>query len=133
MTEEQLAWNSLKPSLEGRIKATRIENMLGEATPDINALNRRGTTFWVELKALKSWPVRATTAPLKNKFEKGQLSFLRSHISWKGKGFVLLRVASREWYLLNPAVDLEACTKEGIIDASFAIGKENVISFLESI
>lgn len=133
MTEEQLAWNSLKSALDGRIKATRIENMLGEATPDINATNRRGTTFWAELKALKAWPKRETTAPLKGHFEKGQLSFLRSHISWKGKGFVLLRVASREWYLLDPKADLEACNKQGIIDASLAIGKENVISYLESI
>lgn len=131
--EEQLAWIAWSKACDGRLNQTRIENMLGEATPDINGCNRHGTGFWIELKALTDWPARDTTCPMKGHFEKGQLSFLRGKLSWKQPSFVLLRVSSRDWYLLDPSQDLDKLNKQGIIRASFAMGKEECISYLESI
>lgn len=131
--EEQLAWIGWSKACDGLLNQTRIENMLGEATPDINGCNRHGTGFWIELKALTDWPARSTTCPLKGHFEKGQLTFLRNKLSWKQAAFVLLRVRGKEWYLLDPTKELEQLNKEGIIAASFAIGKDKCISYLESI
>lgn len=130
--EEQLAWDSFKSGIPGRLSITRIENMLGEATPDTNGTNRNGAMFWMELKADKEWPKRSTTCPLRGAFEKGQLSFLRQQISWNANAFVLYRVG-REYLLLNPSLDLEAMTKEDIIKSAFATTKNGVIEYLEQL
>lgn len=130
--KEQRAWDSFKKSSEGLLKMYRIENMIGEAMPDVKGINRIGTSFWLELKAYDEWPKRETTCILKNKFEKGQLAFLCAWRSWRGHAFVLLRVGT-VYYLLRPVMDLESYTRIQLMEAALVIGKKECIEYLENI
>jgi len=132
--KEQLAWDNIKPDMAGRFIFKRIENQIGEATPDVIARNNSGSTFWLELKALDSWPKRRTTLPLKNAFEPGQVPFLRQWIGSErlGLAFVLLRVAGI-YYLLNPKLDIREMTSEEIVDTAICSGKINVLAYLEQL
>lgn len=133
--KEQKAYDAFKKHAEGRLDLNRIENMVGEAMPDVIAINRGGVVFWLELKALEAWPARATTMPLRGKFEKGQLGFLCSwRTGWKGHAFVLLRVG-RVYLLLRPFMDLDKTyTKADIEGAAMVYGTPNeIIEFLEAL
>lgn len=130
--KEQLAFSAFKEASVGVLNLKRIENTITSGQPDVIAINRKGAVFWVELKALISWPVRDTTAPLKGKFEKGQLSQLREWISWRGHGFVLLRV-DKEFFLLDPKLDLEAQGKKEMSERALAVGKKECVKYLEEL
>lgn len=137
--KEQLAYDSFKSSCLGELKLERIENQLGQGMPDVLAINRSGTVFWLELKALVEWPKRDTTCPLKGKFEKGQLAFMASHrSSWNGHAFVLLRVGP-VYYLLKPYLDLEKMTYtqllegQGMTGPLVTIGKTEIIEYLKAL
>lgn len=113
---EQKVWDTFKRHIVGVLKAYRIENEVGEAMPDVIAENRKGTSFWLELKALKAWPARSTTFPLKDKFQPGQIGWSRDWKSWKGFAFVLVRVETTgEWLLLNTDHDLAFMTKAELL------------------
>ena len=75
--KEQRLWNNFHDIARGSLNMHRIENMISDGMADIIGINRIGTAFWLELKALDKWPARDSTCPLKGKFEKGQLPFLR--------------------------------------------------------
>lgn len=119
-----------------KLKLKRVENKIGESMPDIIGQNMHGGVFWIESKALHDWPKRASTTPLKNAFEKGQLAFGRSWIDWGGHSFVFLRVGSGprvEWLLLSPKSPLIELTREGLAEQALAIGKSAVIEYLDGI
>lgn len=131
--KEQLAYDSFASGCLGLLRLERIENMVGEAMPDVLGVNRGGTVFWLELKALHEWPKRATTCPLKSKFEKGQLGFLCSWRSgWDGHAFVLLRV-DKVYYLIKPRMDLSELNQIQLMENSVAIGKRECIEYLEKL
>jgi len=139
--KEQLAYDSFKNSCVGGLKLERIENQLGQGMPDVLGTNRSGVVFWLELKALVEWPKRATTCPLKGKFEKGQLAFMAAHrTGWNGYAFVLLRVGP-VYFLLKPFIDLEDYTKDQLLyphdliskRVLVAFGKENIIEYLKAL
>ncbi len=74
--------------------------------------NRRGCSFYVEFKSVDI-KVREMSCPLKGKFEKGQIAFLREKKTWGAPAFVLAEIG-KEVYLLNPNFDLEDMTNADI-------------------
>lgn len=132
-TPEQRAWDSFSSSIDTSIlMCKRIENMAGDGTPDVSGINRNGVGFWLENKALTTWAKRDTTFPLRDKFEKGQIPWMRSWNQWHGKAFVLLRV-ELEYYLLNPngPKDLREMTQTEIRNEAMFIGKPAILEYLE--
>jgi hypothetical protein len=99
---------------------------------DVVGINRKGAAFWLELKAYEAWPIRATTCPLKSKFEKGQLGFLCAWRSWLGNAYVLLKVG-KVYYLIPAAMDLESVTRAELVNGAIAVGKSSVIEYLVSL
>lgn len=81
--------------------------------------NRRGCSFYVEFKSVDN-KVRSISCPLKGKFEKGQIAFLREKKTWGAPAFVLAEIGG-EAYLLNPNFDLEEMSNQEIT-ASIASG-----------
>jgi len=131
--KEQLAYDSFANSCQGELRLERIENMVGESMPDVLGTNRRGINFWLELKALHEWPKRASTCPLKGKFEKGQLGFLCSwRTGWNGHAFVLLRVGT-VYFLITPTMDLEKYPTEELMYHVAAVGKAECIEYLKGL
>jgi hypothetical protein len=131
-TKEQRAWDNFSGSIDRRrLRPLRVENLVGDGTPDVICINRQGSSFWIENKALDDWPKRASTHPLKVAFEPGQLPFAREWIEWGGHAFVLLRVAVHDWLLLDPFQPLPEMTKDELVAKSVRIGKDEIIKFLE--
>lgn len=131
-TKEQKAWDAFKAGVDPRqIRALRIENLYsGEGMPDVLCQNRHSSVFWLEFKALDSWPVRDGTKPLKSAFEPGQIAFARSWINWGGWSFVVLRVGL-DFYLLDPEDNLTEMTRHDIIGHAVREGKKEIIEYLE--
>lgn len=129
---EQRAWDSFKPATIGRFKTYRVENQLSNGMPDVICINKRGVVFWLENKALDKWPIRASTIPLKGKFEPGQLGFMREWRDRGGNSFVLLR-AEKVYYLLNPKLDLESLTKLQLVGLAVVTSKSEIIEYLEAL
>ena len=106
--------------------------------PDVVGINSCGAVFWLELKALREWPKRAATVPLKNKFEKGQLTFARRWNIMNGNSFVLLRV-EKTFYLFKPihrtdSGNLDSLTQSELIANSLLIGKPSeIVEYLENL
>ena len=132
--KETKARDAFRSRAEGKINIELIENQQSSSTPDAICINRRGSVFWLEFKALDKWPVKAATCPLKNSFERGQIPKLKEWVSWNGLAFVLLKV-SDEFYLLHPKsdVDLTMMTQENISIFCVASGLGNVVTYLENI
>jgi hypothetical protein len=60
---ESAFWRATKAGLDPRFRLWRIENSVGPGTPDVFFLERStGATGWLELKSIKEYPARATTA-----------------------------------------------------------------------
>ncbi len=97
---------------------------------DVVGITKRGVVFWVENKALAKWPERHTTYPLKDAFEPGQIPFMRQWKWWKGHAFVLLRV-DKDYYLLDPVMDLKEMTALELIHAAIKVGKIAIVEHLE--
>lgn len=132
---EQKSWDTFSKGLDPRqAKPFRIENLYsGDGMPDVLLINRRGTVFWVENKAIEKWPARATTLPLRDAFEPGQLSFQRQWREWHGIAFTLLR-AGLDYYLLDPDEPLDKLTREELISrATVMHGKIEICTYLENL
>lgn len=130
-TKEQRSWDTFKAHIDGRqILTVRVENMVGNATPDVIAVNRKGVTFWIENKAIGRFPVRAATPVLGSAFEPGQLSFARAWMNKGGYSFVLLRV-DQAYYLLDPRLPLEEQNTHELCEHALAATKSRIIEYLE--
>ncbi len=116
-----------------------------KSLPDIIGINQRGTTFWVELKALDAWPARESTLPLKNAFEPGQVPFLKEWRGFGGWSYVLVKIGAghaAQWMLLTPLGgtvnrehrDLTEMTRSDLINqAAVALGLDSIIEYLENL
>lgn len=132
---EQLAWDTFKKHTDFNewLKFWRVENLHGDGMSDVYGRNRNGRDFWLEFKAMEKWPARASTCPLKDKFEPGQIPFLKTQFSWGGCGFVILRVREwDEWFMIHPrdGIDLREMTRKDIEDRALALGLKNIIQAL---
>jgi hypothetical protein len=134
-TLEQKSWDSFSGAIDPRkIKAIRIENLYnGDGMPDVLCINRRGTVFWIENKAIEEWPKRESTFPMKNSFEPGQLTFGRMWKFWGGLSFVLLRVGKSQYIILDPDLPLDSLTQHELITQSYFLGKDVIMNYLESL
>ncbi|AWN08545.1 DNA helicase [Xanthomonas phage XcP1] len=131
--KEQLSWASFKTSIDStKINARRIENLLSDGMSDVFCMNKNGTSFWIENKALLGWPKRDSTCPLRGMFEPGQIPFMRNIIFWGGFAFVLLRVGV-EYYLLDPKLDLCTLNRSDLVSSAIAAGKKEIIRNLENL
>lgn len=132
---EKNARTSFEAKSQGIILTIPIENMLSESTSDAMCINRHGVSFWVEFKHLDEWPKRAGTFPLKSKFERGQLPFLKQWQSWRGLAYVLLK-AEGEYYLLmakgvvGMEKELNEMTTVELKGFSRAIGLVAIVKYL---
>lgn len=132
-TPEQRSWDTFSAAIDRRkIWAQRVENMALNSMPDVVCTNRRGAVFWIENKAINGWPSRDSTTPLRNAFQPGQLAWARQWKEWSGNSFVLLRVGL-EYYLLDPADNLQVMTKYDIIGHAIEQGKKEIIEYLENL
>lgn len=131
--KEQKAWDTIRAASVGVLTLQRIESSVGDGIPDVIGINRKGSVFWMELKALEAWPKRETTVPLKGKFEKGQLGFLRQWASWKGSSFVLLRVGV-EYFLLDARLSLDIVSVVELLEKTVIMkGKKEIVQYLEAL
>lgn len=133
---EKKARNLFRSAAEGILKVELIENQASDATSDSMCINRKGTAFWIEFKALEEWPVRNSTLPLRKAFRPGQVPFMKAWKSWNGKAFVVLKV-EKDWLLLDPksstGFDLVDLNKIEIKNENIAYGLAQIIEHLESI
>jgi len=135
---ETKARDAFRKASEGLFRSWLVENQLTAGMSDILAINRRGTVFWLELKALEEWPIRENTMPLKSKFERGQIPFLKEWSNtWKGNGFVLLRVGTSEWFLMSPhdskGIPVKEFTRAHFEYCAVVKGLENIVKYLEQL
>jgi hypothetical protein len=145
---EQRAWDTFSKAIDGsRLKFWRVENLCGDGMPDVHAINRRGTSFWIENKAIVDWPAHSSTAVLARSFEPGQLPWGRSYRWFNGLSFVLLRVDSEKrgpgrypradappsFYLFNPVAPLEDMTKAQLQGAALVAGKDAILEYLYNV
>jgi hypothetical protein len=83
-------WDGLRPRLQALgLHPVRVENTLGEGTPDVNYISG-----WVELKWLEAWPARASTLVRLRKLEErpAQVNFLTERWRLGGQSWLMLRV-----------------------------------------
>lgn len=134
--KEQKSWENFVDSTDSRfLKFRRFENSASEGMPDVIGQNRKGTMFWIENKALLSWPKRKNTKPLRTAFEPGQIPFMKEWIGWGGFAYVLLRVQD-DYLLLRPKFDIGVPdlvdqNSDELITYALAGGKEEIINYLE--
>jgi hypothetical protein len=133
-TKEQKARDNFKEKALGRILLIAIENQLDSGTADCIGSNRDGVAFWLEFKDIEEWPKRPTTAPLRGKFEKGQIPFLKQWKSWKGHAFVAARIAGT-FYLFDPKwpLPLTDMNQQELVNSAVCIGAINIIKYLEEL
>jgi hypothetical protein len=130
---EQRAWDSFSCDIDpAKLKLFRVENQCVDGMCDVIGINRAGVSFWLENKALADWPAKSKTYPLLGAFEPGQVPFMRQWKWWNGRAFVLLRV-SKEYYLLDPDLELKAMTADQLVTTAIAIGKKPIYHLLESL
>lgn len=130
--KEQRAWDTFKRKNLGRLNLKRVENQAATGMGDVVGINKQGTAFWIEMKALDAWPAREATCPLRDAFEPGQLGFLREWKSWRGDAFVLLRVGLEFW-LLNPDNALPEYNAAQLRESAIRRDLDHIILFLENI
>lgn len=132
---ERVARDAFRKCTVGRLNIKLIENLNSQGTPDSICINRNGAVFWIEFKALTVWPIRATTMPLRTKFEKGQIPFMKEWISWGGKAFALVKI-SDSFFLLHPKKNIELIEMNRADIEQFALAKgaaENIVKYLEDL
>lgn len=81
-------WTALRPALDAMgLDPVRVENVLGEGTPDVNYVGG-----WIELKHLDAWPKRSDTVVHFERFTVFQKEFLRRRW-WAGEAtWLMVRV-----------------------------------------
>jgi hypothetical protein len=105
MAESSL-WSYLKKNMQGYGHWVRIENSVGEGTPDVNACcNQNGFTIdaWIELKSVRAWPKRASTAVKIPHFTSEQKQWLLDRYQAGGAAFLFVRI-EREYFLFTAPV-----------------------------
>jgi len=89
-TREQRVWDSMKSHKPQNISLERIENLVGDGTPDVyfQAPLRHG---WVELKAPKSTGVVGAFLCSDSKVRNSQETWHLAAAAWKTPTYVLAR------------------------------------------
>lgn len=135
---EQKVWDTFKRNTDtdSGLRFWRIENLVGNGMADVYGRNRNGRDIWLEFKALKDWPKREKTCPMRDIFEPGQVPFLKEMRTWGSHSYVILRVETpQEWFLLNPkhGPELIEMTKLDMINYAEALGLPMIIQHLREL
>lgn len=97
---EQRLWDTMKRHCPKDIRLERVENAVGEGTPDVHYM-KANHFGWVELKAPKR-PRKATTRLLGNEgLRPGQRNWHATAAHFKLPAYVLIRDDSGELFLLS--------------------------------
>ena len=125
MTAEADLWNVTRKNLAPYGMLVRIESPLTRlGIPDVSYC-LLGNSGWLELKALKSWPLRATTPLRIAHLKLEQVLFLEGWTRARGRADLLLKV-DRTYLVLTPELvrtvyDRQA-TRETLEKRATAIG-----------
>lgn len=138
--KEQKQWDTFKrhTDKEERLRLWRVENLCGDGMSDVYGINWNGASFWLENKAAEKWPARATTCPLRDVFEPGQVPFMKQINFMNGHAYCLYRVKEwDEWFLIRPGKgqikEITDMTRKDIETLSVAIGLNNIINHLAAL
>ena len=108
MTEAVFWSGTVRPKLGRFGTLRRIENRIGEGTPDVAFCIRRyrkghlpAASGWIETKHSYEWPIRETATLKFNHFTIEQVLWMEDWIGAGGRCFVLAQVARD--YMLVPA------------------------------
>lgn len=99
MKPEQKMWQALKKSVGNLWDAARHEDTLRKGVPDVS-FGAKGVQGWIELKCLRSWPVREDTTVKIKHFTETQRVWLWKRGTWGGHTWLLLKV-DRYWLLFD--------------------------------
>jgi hypothetical protein len=91
---EQQLWDVIRRSKPPDIWLERVENLVGEGTPDVHGC-KRGTHAWIELKARAALPKRMST-PLLTKvdFPHEQIGWHEEYALRGGRSFIIVGIGS---------------------------------------
>lgn len=132
---EQRFWDRARRALVPALHIERIENVVGEGTPDIWVLAPSGRVTPVELKAVQGWPKRATTRVLgRDGLNRAQRNW---HLRWRqagGVSAVLVGVGGNLQYLFPGHLhdEINELTQQQFLDLNAAsdwAGIENVLNY----
>lgn len=117
-TRESGLWRWLakaKMTLREALHMTRVENLVGQGTPDVEGC--LGNQFWMELKC-EARPANEDT-PIRPKFRPTQVPWLLRRAGAGGKAFVLLQVGmgGRAARYLIPARFARRLEEHGMTEA----------------
>lgn len=81
---EQRLWDRMRAkAVAPRVRLERIENLVGDGTPDVIAISH-GQVTWIELKAVDAFPAKAETRVLGAKGL--NISQRNWHYNWYAEG-----------------------------------------------
>lgn len=97
---EQRLWDRMRRALGAAVHLERIENLVGDGTPDVFAL-RAGRVTPCELKCVEAYPARPRTRVLG---DKGLSVPQRNwHLAWQragGRSLIVVGVGAADLYVL---------------------------------
>lgn len=93
---EKGLWDKVRAALIARyrdgVHLVRVENVVGEGTPDVNYSFVDGAEGWIELKEIDGWPKRVDTIVRVDHYTTEQRVWHRRRARAGGRVWVLLRV-----------------------------------------
>lgn len=102
---EQRLWDRMRRALTGRVRVERVENVVGEGTPDVLLL-KAGCVTWCELKAVEEYPVRQHTRVLGDDgLNVAQRNWHLDWARWGGFSIIVVGVADDLFVLRGELAD----------------------------
>lgn len=131
---EQRLWDNMRGALGKRCRLERIENLVGVGTPDVWVLTaRHGIVTPVELKAVRSWPVRGATPVLgREGLSPEQRNWHLDWHRWGGRSLVIVGVGTEGPYAFDGkrADSINQLTKHEYVPQACAIGWERIFEVM---
>lgn len=118
-TVEQRFWARVRaPLVRAGAFLERIENIVGEGTPDVHGL-ADDVAFWMELKAVAAAPKRASSKLLgiTHGLNNEQINWHLTYAQRGGNNWVLIGVGSREAILVHGkhALSINSASRDELI------------------
>ena len=127
---ERALWSYIQRNLKKHGQISRVENAFYKGMPDVNYLIG-GVEGWIELKYLKSYPIREKTIVKVRHFTREQKIWHYNRIMQNGKTTVILQIEKDYFLFANENVRLVGfLTKPDMIAKANKYWK-NKINFLE--
>lgn len=131
-TKEQRLWDRLRKAAAGRIHTERIENVVGVGRPDVDTLCA-GSFVPIELKAVETWPRRATTRVLGDAgLSQDQKNWHLTWRQWGGESLIVVGVDTEVYAFPGTAADyVNGYNRDQFRAAAMLSSLEAVIIYLE--